>query len=84
MTTVPPTVALCREHFGPHRTTAVLGWVFAARMIGAGAGALAAGPARQSSGSYQTAWITAASATRMSLLLLDVDLVDLCSFIRTP
>ncbi|MFI6740995.1 hypothetical protein ACIBI9_49435 [Nonomuraea sp. NPDC050451] len=28
--TVPPTVALCREHFGPQRATAVFGWVFAA------------------------------------------------------
>lgn len=59
--TVPPTVALCREHFGPRRATAVFGWVFAAHMVGAGAGALAAGLARESSGSYMAAWITAAA-----------------------
>lgn len=59
--TVPPTVALCRRHFGPQRATAVFGWVFAAHMIGAGAGALTAGLARESSGSYLAAWITAAA-----------------------
>ncbi len=33
--TVPPTVALCREAFGPDGTI-VFGWVFAAHQIGAG------------------------------------------------
>ncbi|WP_312877470.1 MFS transporter [Lentzea indica] len=59
--TVPPTVALCRQYFGPQRATTVFGWVFAAHMIGAGAGAMAAGLARESSGSYLAAWITAAT-----------------------
>ena len=34
--TVPPTVALCREHFGIQRAGIVFGWVFAAHMVGAG------------------------------------------------
>jgi hypothetical protein len=33
---VSPTVAVCREHFGPHRATGVFGWVFAAHIVGAG------------------------------------------------
>ena len=32
--TVPPTVALCREHFGLERAGVVFGWVFASHMVG--------------------------------------------------
>ncbi len=59
--TVPPTVALCREHFGLRRSTVVFGWVFAAHMVGAGIGAFAAGVGREMSGSYLIAWISAAA-----------------------
>lgn len=58
--TVPPTVALCREHFGLERSAVVFGWVFAAHMVGAGVGAFMAGIARDWTGSYLVAWITAA------------------------
>jgi len=58
--TVPPTVALCREYFGVARSSVVFGWVFASHMVGAGAGALVAGVARDVSGSYLIAWVTAA------------------------
>ncbi len=37
--TVPPTVALCRQHFGIERSGVVFGWVFAAHMVGAGVAA---------------------------------------------
>ena len=37
--TVPPTVALCRQHFGIERPSVVFGWVFAAHMVGAGVAA---------------------------------------------
>ena len=57
--TVPPTVALCRKHFGLERSGVVFGWVFAAHMVGAGVAASFAGWTRQSSGSYLTAWMTA-------------------------
>ena len=59
--TVPPTVALCREHFGIERSAVVFGWVFASHMIGAGIGALTAGIGRDVFGSYLPAWITAAA-----------------------
>lgn len=54
--TVPPTVALCREHFGLERSGIVFGWVFAAHMVGAGAGASVAGWIRQAQGDYRLAW----------------------------
>lgn len=58
--TVPPTVTLCRTHFGIQRSGVVFGWVFAAHMVGAGIGASVAGALRESTGSYEWAWITAA------------------------
>ncbi|MEO7260092.1 MAG: MFS transporter [Jatrophihabitantaceae bacterium] len=57
--TVPPTVALCREHFGPQRAGVVFGWVFAAHMVGAGMAASFAGAIRQHTGDYRIAWLTA-------------------------
>ncbi|MEE1619867.1 MFS transporter [Zafaria sp. J156] len=53
--TVPPTAALCREHFGEHGTI-VFGWVFAAHQLGAAAAALGAGVIRDVFGSYTYAW----------------------------
>ena len=58
--TVPPTVALCRTHFGLQRSGVVFGWVFAAHMVGAGAGAWVAGAIRTATGTYANAWVTAA------------------------
>ena len=57
--TVPPTVALCRQHFGLERSGVVFGWVFAALMVGAGVAASYAGWIRQAQGDYLTAWLTA-------------------------
>lgn len=57
--TVPPTVALCREHFGIERSGVVFGWVFASHMVGAGVAASYAGWIRQSQGDYLWAWVTA-------------------------
>lgn len=57
--TVPPTVALCRAHFGPERAGVVFGWVFAAHMVGAGVAASFAGLVRQETGDYHAAWMTA-------------------------
>ena len=57
--TVPPTVALCRAHFGPEKAGVVFGWVFAAHMVGAGVAASYAGFVRQSTGDYFAAWMTA-------------------------
>ncbi|MGL5852489.1 MAG: MFS transporter [Phycicoccus sp.] len=59
--TVPPTVALCRNHFGLADSGVVFGWVFAAHMVGAGVGASVAGWFRTAQGDYHWAWLTAAA-----------------------
>ena len=56
--TVPPTVALCRIHFGDDGAI-VFGWVLAAHQIGAGLVALSAGLLRDNLGSYDAAWYAA-------------------------
>ena len=56
--TVPPTVALCRQHFGEDGAI-VFGWVLASHQIGAGLVALSAGLARDNLGSYDAAWYAA-------------------------
>ncbi len=58
--TVPPTVALCRIHFGLADSGVVFGWVFASHMVGAGVGATLAGVLREQQGTYATAWLVAA------------------------
>ncbi|GAA4347039.1 MFS transporter [Angustibacter luteus] len=57
--TVPPTIALCRTHFGLERSSIVFGWVYASHMIGAGIAASFAGSIRERTGSYEVAWWTA-------------------------
>ena len=57
--TVPPTVALCRSAFG-ERGTVVFGWVFASHQIGAAVASVAAGFARDRTGTYTVAWFSAA------------------------
>ncbi|GAB3579280.1 MFS transporter [Calidifontibacter terrae] len=57
--TVPPTMALCREHFGD-RAPVVFGWVFASHQIGAAVTASVAGWVRDSEGTYDMAFYAAA------------------------
>jgi predicted MFS family arabinose efflux permease len=57
--TVPPTIALCRRHFGSARSGVVFGWVFASHMVGAGIAAAYAGWVREVQGDYLAAWLTA-------------------------
>jgi MFS family permease len=59
--TVPPTVALCRTHFGLADSGVVFGWVFASHIVGAGVGASVAGWVRTSQGDYHWAWVVAAA-----------------------
>lgn len=66
--TVPPTVALCRQHYGVARSGVVFGWVFASHMIGAGAGATVAGLIRMDTGSYVPAWLLAAALCAVAAL----------------
>ena len=57
--TIPPMVALCRDHFGREKSGVVFGWVFAAHMVGAGVAASYAGWIREVTGDYFMAWMTA-------------------------
>lgn len=69
--TVPPTVTLCREIWGPERGAIVFGWVFAAHMIGAAMAAAVSGWIRVTAGDYAFAWwlagVLALAAAVMSL-----------------
>jgi predicted MFS family arabinose efflux permease len=56
--TVPPTIALCRTHFGEDGPV-VFGWVFASHQIGAALAASAAGLIRDIRGDYALAWVGA-------------------------
>ncbi|RRO18191.1 MFS transporter [Saccharopolyspora rhizosphaerae] len=53
--TVPPTMALCREHFGA-KASVVFGWVFASHQVGAAFIAGGAGLVRDHFGDYALAW----------------------------
>ena len=67
--TVPPTVALCRTHFGLEKSGVVFGWVFASHMVGAGVAASYAGWIRQGLGDYFVAWMTAGGLCLMAALM---------------
>ncbi|WP_028933589.1 MFS transporter [Pseudonocardia spinosispora] len=56
--TVPPTVALARQHFGDDGPI-VFGWVFASHQVGAAIAASGAGLIRDHTGSYSLAWYLA-------------------------
>ncbi len=57
--TVPPTVALCHEAFGDDGPI-VFGWVFASHQVGAAFAAWGAGWVRDTTGSYDSAFLAAA------------------------
>jgi MFS family permease len=56
--TVPPTIALCRQHFGADGPI-VFGWVFASHQVGAALAATAAGVIRDANGNYTLAFTAA-------------------------
>jgi predicted MFS family arabinose efflux permease len=64
--TVPPTVALCRTHFGA-TAPVVFGWVFAAHQLGAAVAASGAGMIRDSNGSYDLAFYSAAALCALAV-----------------
>ncbi|QAY71573.1 MFS transporter [Xylanimonas protaetiae] len=70
--TVPPTMALCREHYGDEASI-VFGWVLAAHQVGAGLVAWVGGVVRDATGTYDGVWYGAgllcAGAALMSLLV---------------
>jgi predicted MFS family arabinose efflux permease len=66
--TVPPTIALCRAHYGADAPV-VFGWVSAAHQVGAGAVAFAGGMARDAFGSYDPVWAGAGALCAGAALL---------------
>ncbi|MFJ8827280.1 MFS transporter [Streptomyces sp. NPDC102467] len=56
--TVPPTIALCRAHYGTDAPV-VFGWVSAAHQVGAGSVAYVGGAVRDVFGSYDLVWVGA-------------------------
>lgn len=65
--TVPPTVALCRQHFGADAPI-VFGWVLACHQIGAAAVNWLAGLARDHFGDYDAAWYAAGGLCAVAVL----------------
>ncbi|MGY3127849.1 putative MFS family arabinose efflux permease [Agrococcus sp. UYP33] len=66
--TVPPTMALCREHFGD-RAPVVFGWVFASHQIGAAIASVLVGVVRDAMGHYTVAWFAAAGLCAVAALV---------------
>ncbi|MGW4230060.1 MFS transporter [Streptomyces sp. NPDC004980] len=70
--TVPPTLALCREHYGED-SAIVFGWVLASHQVGAALVAFLGGVARDVFGSYDVVWYASgalcASAALMALII---------------
>ncbi|QXE39290.1 MFS transporter [Streptomyces sp. GMY02] len=70
--TVPPTIALCREHYGED-SAIVFGWVLASHQVGAAVIAFAGGLARDIFGSYDMVWYASgalcAAAALMALII---------------
>ncbi|HEV7212380.1 MAG TPA: MFS transporter [Blastococcus sp.] len=66
--TVPPTLALCREHFGV-RAPVVFGWVFASHQLGSAVAAFGGGVIRDVTGSYDDAWLGAGALCMLAAVL---------------
>ncbi|MGW6916131.1 MFS transporter [Kitasatospora sp. NPDC054939] len=66
--TVPPTVALCRRHFGEDAPI-VFGWTLACHQIGAAAVAGLAGLSRDAFGDYDLTWYAAGGLCAVAVLL---------------
>jgi len=60
--TVPPTIALCIQHFGRERGPLVYGWVFAGHQIGGALAAWGAGALHDITGGYRISFIIAGAA----------------------
>lgn len=80
--TVPPTIALCREHYGDD-SAIVFGWVLASHQIGAALVAFFGGWARDVFGSYDLVWYASgalcAAAALMVLVVRRVQLPRLAN-----
>jgi predicted MFS family arabinose efflux permease len=65
--TVPPTVALCRAHYGADAPV-VFGWVLASHQLGAALVAWLAGVVRDATGSYDPVWYAAGALCAIAAL----------------
>ncbi|MFF3858250.1 MFS transporter [Streptomyces sp. NPDC002209] len=66
--TVPPTIALCREHYGED-SAIVFGWVLASHQVGAAMVAFLGGLARDAFGSYDLVWYASGALCAMAALM---------------
>ncbi|MEV8535099.1 MFS transporter [Streptomyces sp. NPDC051211] len=66
--TVPPTIALCREHYGED-SAIVFGWVLASHQVGAAVVAFLGGMARDTFGSYDVVWYASGALCAMAALM---------------
>jgi MFS family permease len=67
--TVPPTVRLTAQKFGPERANLVFGWIFAGHQLGAGTAAFGAGLSRTLLASYLPAFFVAGALCILAALL---------------
>ncbi|MFF3245438.1 MFS transporter [Streptomyces sp. NPDC002870] len=66
--TVPPTIALCREHYGED-SAIVFGWVLASHQVGAAIIAFGGGVARDVFGSYDVVWYASGALCAVAALM---------------
>ena len=68
--TVPPTVRLTAQRFGPERANLVFGWIFAGHQLGAGAAAFGAGLSRTMLSTYLPAFFVAGALCIVAALII--------------
>ncbi|MEV1020341.1 MFS transporter [Streptomyces sp. NPDC050264] len=66
--TVPPTIALCREHYGED-SAIVFGWVLASHQVGAAVVAFLGGVVRDVTGSYDLIWYASGALCAVAALM---------------
>jgi hypothetical protein len=67
--TVPPTVRLTTQRFGPERANLVFGWIFAGHQLGAATAAFGAGLSRTVLATYLPAFFAAGALCIIASLL---------------
>src|SRR6266404_632505 len=67
--TVPPTVRLTAQRFGPERANLVFGWIFAGHQLGAGTAAFGAGLSRTLLATYLPAFFAAGALCIVASLI---------------
>jgi MFS family permease len=68
--TVPPTVNLTAERFGPERANVVFGWIFAGHQLGAASAAYGAGISRTALASYLPAFFVSGALCIIAALIV--------------